>query len=377
MYKFDLNKFLIELEKLCNIESGSRDVEGISRIADYFEKLYSDMGLYINRSELKTGSCLEIKTQNTEPIDILMIGHMDTVFPKGTVAEWGYTNDGKRAYGPGVVDMKSGLLLIYEILKKLGKEFRESVNICILMNPDEEISSIESKQIIIEKAKLSKYALIFEPSRINGAMVNQRKGLSKYLIKFKGKPAHAGVDPENGRSAALALAKVMLEINQLVDLKNGLSLNFGLIKGGSAPNVIPENAEGQLDIRFTEMSQLENVYNRLLELKEELKAEEVDMEFEVIGERPPFNPGPKTMELIELFNKTAKEVEGIDLEWVSTGGVSDGNFTNFHGVPTLDAIGVIGGKAHSRDEYLEINSIEPRINIISNLIFNMKNNILI
>ena len=372
MYKFDLEKFLVELEKLCNIESGSRDVEGISKIADYFFDLYSNKGLYVNRHELKTGPCLEIKTKDIEDIDILMIGHMDTVFPKGTLAEWPYSRDEKRVYGPGVVDMKSGLLLMNEILEKLGDDFIRGINICILMNPDEEISSIESKKLIIEKSKKSKYAFIMEPSRINGAMVKQRKGLSKYLVKFKGRPAHAGVDPENGRSAGLALAKVMLEMDKLVDLKNGLSLSFGLISGGSASNVIPEFAEGQLAIRFVEMSQLDNIKERLSELKEELKKDDIEMNIEIIGERPPSNPNSVVLELIDLFNKVAKETEDIDLEWVSTGGVSDGNFTNYYGVPTLDAIGVIGGKAHSREEYLDVESIEPRINIITRLIETMK-----
>lgn len=369
---FNLEKFLKDLELLVNIESGSRDIEGITKIADFFEPKFKELGFITERIELETGPLLIMKSNNSDTNNILMAGHMDTVFPRGTTAEWSFSIDEneKKVFGPGVADMKSGLLIMYEVLKNLDREFLDNYNICVIMNPDEEISSIESKKYIIEESKKSNNAFIFEASRDSGAMVNQRKGLAKYLIKFKGRAAHAGVDPDKGRSAIVALSKTICEIDKLVNLEEGRNLNFGLISGGTGANVVAEFAETQLDLRYVSDEQIEEVEAKLNEEIEKHKLSDVEMTVEKIGERPPLNPSEKSMELVNLFNEVAKS-EGIELTWVSTGGGSDGNFTSYYGAATIDAIGAQGGLGHSRDEYLKYDTIEGRVVILTKLIKEM------
>lgn len=369
---FNLEKFLKDLELLVNIESGSRDIEGITKIADFFEPKFKELGFITERIELETGPLLIMKSNNSNTNNILMAGHMDTVFPRGTTAEWSFSIDEneKKVFGPGVADMKSGLLIMYEVIKNLDREFLDNHNICVIMNPDEEISSIESKKYIIEESKKSNNAFIFEASRDSGAMVNQRKGLAKYLIKFKGRAAHAGVDPDKGRSAIVALSKTICEIDKLVNLEEGRNLNFGLISGGTGANVVAEFAETQLDLRYVSDEQIEEVEAKLNEEIEKHKLSDVEMTVEKIGERPPLNPSEKSMELVNLFNEVAKS-EGIELTWVSTGGGSDGNFTSYYGAATIDAIGAQGGLGHSRDEYLKYDTIEGRVVILTKLIKEM------
>lgn len=367
--EFNLDGFMKDLEYLVNTESGSMDIEGISKIADFFEEKFKSLDFIVDRIDLSTGPCLKMCSNDSDEIDVLMIGHMDTVFKKGVTEEWAFSMDDEKAYGPGVSDMKAGLLQMYEISKELGPEFLKKHNICVLMNPDEEISSAESKKIIIEETKKAKNAFIFESGRVNGAMVNKRKGLAKYILKYTGVAAHSGVDPENGRSAVNALAKMIVEMLELVDLPTR-NLNFGTLKGGTVANVVAENAETHLDLRYETDDQIEEVEKKLEEMVEKAAKDEVKMEIIKTGARPPLNPTEKSMALIELFNEVAAS-EGINLEWVATGGGSDGNFTSYHGTPTIDAISAPGGGGHSFREYLNYHEVEGRVKIISKLIRTM------
>lgn len=366
---FNLENFLKDLESLVNIESGSRNIEGLERIADFFDPKFKELGFDVKRIPLETGPCLRMKSNTSEINNILMVGHMDTVFKKGIIKEWPFSIDReeKKIYGPGVLDMKSGLLLIYEVVKNLGREFLDKYQICIIMNPDEEISSIKSKKYIIQEAERSNNAFIFEPSRVDGSMVKERKGIGKYLLEFKGKAAHSGVDPENGRSAINALARTICEIEKLVDYDKGRSINFGLISGGTAANVVAEYAKTELDLRYISDEQMNELEAALENEVRKHSEAGVKMIYTKIGERPPMNPTEKSLKLIELFNGVA-ESENTKLNWVKTGGCSDGNLTAFYGATTIDAIGPIGGGAHSRGEYLEYDTVENRLIIITKLI---------
>lgn len=367
---FNLDVFLDELKYLVNTESGSMDIEGLNKMADFFEKKFKELDFIVDRIELSTGPCLKMCSNDSDMIDILMIGHMDTVFKKGITEEWSFSMDDEKAYGPGVSDMKAGLLQMYEICKVLGPEFLKKHNICVIMNPDEEISSAESKNVIIEETKKAKNAFIFESSRLNGALVKQRKGLVKYILKFTGVAAHSGVDPENGRSAVNALAKTIVNMLDLVNLDDGRNLNFGTLKGGTVANVVAEHAEAHLDLRYERDDQIEEVEKRLDEMVKMAEEAEVKMEIIKTGARPPLNPTEKSMALIELFNEVAAK-EGETLEWVATGGGSDGNFTSYYGTPTIDAVSAPGAGGHSTREYLEITKIEGRVKLLTKLIQTM------
>lgn len=374
-FQFDLQKYLNQLEILVNIDSGSYDVEGTKKIAHFFEALYKELDWTVQYKSFsdKAGPCLEIRNTADEKIDILLSGHMDTVFPVGTSALRPFSIMDNRAYGPGVADMKSGLLSIYYIVKSLDfKKLPGKPSICIALNSDEEISSIYSYEWIQQLAKKSRYAFVLEPGRKNGDLVLARKGILKYRINLTGVSAHAGVEPEKGSSAINELAYWIIELNKLTNYEVGTTLNVGLISGGTAPNVVAEHASAVIDVRFIcidEIKKLDQLFN---DLEQHASAMRIKSKIDRVGFRPPMNLTKKSEELIELTNNIGKRLN-IQFGWTTTGGGSDANFISAEGVPTIDALGPVGGGTHGVDEYIEINSIEPRLNLMRELLLEVLN----
>ncbi|HLS53486.1 MAG TPA: M20 family metallopeptidase [Tissierellaceae bacterium] len=369
---FVLEQYLDELEELVNIDSGSTYVEGVNKIADIFKEKYENLGFLVKEHNFSkdAGSCLEIRNKDGKDIDILIIGHMDTVFKKGTAAERPFTIKGDRAYGPGVADMKSGLLSTYYSMKLLNKEVLDKLNICIFHNSDEEISSIYSQEKIKELARKSRYAFVMEPGRSDGSMVTERKGLAKYFIDFHGVAAHAGVEPEKGKSAIHELGNWIVNLVKLNDYESGTSVNIGVVEGGTVPNVVADKAHGQIDIRFKSDNVIDDIEKAMQELKENPLVEGIDIKVERKGYRPPMNPNEDVYKLCRQIEKIGEEL-GIEIKWTATGGGSDANFTSAEGVPSIDSMGPIGGGAHGVDEYIEIDSIEPRIKLFTRLLENL------
>ncbi|HKL13657.1 MAG TPA: M20/M25/M40 family metallo-hydrolase, partial [Halanaerobiales bacterium] len=216
---FNLENYLLDLEKIVNIDSGSEYIQGVNQVAQFFkpklEKLNYQVKTHYTNSD--TGVSLEV-TNKKAPYDIMLIGHMDTVFPEETTDKRPFKIENGCAYGPGVIDMKSGLLLIYYLLKELkeAQDIQEP-SLCAIFNGDEEIGSKNSRALIKEKAKDAKIALVLEPARKNGECVLARKGISGYNLKFKGRAAHAGVEPQKGASTVVELANWILELDKLND----------------------------------------------------------------------------------------------------------------------------------------------------------------
>ncbi|MCT4620816.1 MAG: M20 family metallopeptidase [Marinisporobacter sp.] len=374
-YKLDLKEYLKNLEVMVNQDSGSKDPEGISKIALFMGDLYTKMEwmVKVHKFHEEAGPCLEIRNNHEDSIDLLLIGHMDTVFPKGTAKERPFNIKGDLAFGPGVVDMKSGLLSMYYALKSLNlKDLEKEPSICVALNSDEEISSRFSRSWIESLARKSKYAFVLEPARKNGALVKERKGILKYNIDFKGVAAHAGVNPQDGISAITELGHWIIELNKLNNFEAGTTLNVGVISGGSAPNVVAERANAIVDIRFKSEDELRKVEETVENLRKIPKLEGMKVDVTKLGFRPPLNPSEETKALYRMVDGIANDL-GIDIEWVATGGGSDANFTAALGVPTVDALGPIGGGAHGVDEYLEIPSIEPRLEMLRRLIIKLLN----
>ena len=374
-FQFDLQKYLNELEMLVNIDSGSYDVDGTKKIAHFFEALYKELDWNVEylRFNDKAGPCLEIRNTVNEKIDILLAGHMDTVFPVGTSALRPFSIKDNRAFGPGVADMKSGLLSIYYTIKSLNFEkLKDKPSICIALNSDEEISSVYSYEWIQQLAKKSRFAFVLEPGRKNGDLIRARKGILKYSINLTGVSAHAGVEPEKGISAVSELAYWIMELNKLTNYDMGTTLNVGLISGGTAANVVPENASAVIDVRFTcadEIKKLDQLFN---DLEQHAGSAGIKTKIKRVGFRPPMNPTQKSEELITIADSIGRKLN-IQFGWTSTGGGSDANFISAEGVPTIDALGPIGGGTHGVDEYIEINSIEPRINLLRELLLEVLN----
>ena len=357
--------FLKELEEIVNIESPSSYPAGVAQVAEWFYKKFTAIGWHTELIDVgkEAGPCLKVVNKVAPHYDVLMLGHMDTVFPLGTLQEWQFAIQGNKVTGPGVSDMKGGLLYIYHAAKYLTENnlLKDSA-VCILFNPDEEIGTIHSRATVEAIAKQSSAVLVLEPGRANGAYVNARKGVGQYNISCKGIAAHAGVSPQNGASALLELFNWGIELSKLTNYDTGLTINFGVASGGSGANVVPEHATAQVDLRITESSQEAIVSQKIQELL--AKPFDARVQTTVLGgvNRPPMSPSPKTLALCETVTALGKDMN-FDVQWVATGGGSDGNFTAALGLPTLDAMGPIGQDMHSKKETADIPSLVTRFNL--------------
>ncbi|MGI9834038.1 M20 family metallopeptidase [Vibrio vulnificus] len=364
--QFSLEHYLDELKPLINVDCGTYTLEGIEYIASQFEQKFQAMnGWQIKRVDCgKAGVGLEIRNQpDAAHIDVMMIGHMDTVFPVGTAAARPMSLDAEKAYGPGVSDMKSGLLNIVYAMRNLDQAVLDKLSICICMNPDEETGSGDSVEWIQSVAKLAKNVLVAEAARADGGLVKARKGMAGYKINFKGIAAHAGNDPEKGRSAITEMAQWIMAINAMTNFESGTTLNVGVVSGGAGANIVPEHAQAVVDVRFWNNAEYDDVDTKLNAMAQTPFVDGVSVTIEREAYKPSMVPSEQTEGLMQLVESAAQELS-IDLNWHAVGGGSDANNTAISGVPTLDGLGPIGAGFHSDQEYLVLASIEPRIRML-------------
>lgn len=365
---FTLAEYLQDLEFLVNIDSGSYTPAGTKKVMEFFQEKFNLLGwnTKIHKTSDKVGPCLQISNCPGEEYDVLLLGHMDTVFSEGTAAQRPYAIDKKRKVtGAGVSDMKGCLLMTYFALKELDQSQKlTGKRICFLLNSDEEIGSLYSRTLIETLAKKSNYALVVEAARPTGDMVNSRSGIASCDLTATGIAAHAGVNPQDGSSAINELAAWILKLHALSNYELGTSINVGIIKGGSARNVVAEQAQAQVDIRFKQHSEFERISTALHELEQQsFTAGGAKITCNTILNRPPMNPSPQTLKLCKNISDLGKSL-GIDFNWVATGGGSDGNYCAALGIPTVDGLGPVGGGGHSIHEWLDANSIKPRLNLL-------------
>ncbi len=362
------------LEKLVNQDSGTSYVEGVNKIAEELKSIFSDLDYQVEEETSENyGKNLIVRSNDQEkPKKILIIGHMDTVFPEGTVKERPFYREGDYVYGPGANDMKSGLTAVYWALKAINQQGLENQlpSITILLNGDEEVGSPTSRQLIENEAQNADYALVLEPGRSNGEVVTARKGVGRYTLTCKGKAVHSGVEPEKGISAVIELSDALLEIHQLNDYQKGTTYNAGTVQGGTAVNVVPEEASAEIDLRIETMEEAVKAEANLEGIASEsyLAGAKRILEGEI--NRPPMQ---KT-EDIEALYKEAQQVAaelGFELPETKTGGGSDASFTAAMGVPTLDGLGPIGGGSHGLNEYSKVSSYIPRITLLAGLILRL------
>ncbi|NOI79379.1 M20 family metallopeptidase [Vibrio tubiashii] len=367
---FSLNEYLEELRPLIDVDCGTYTLEGIEFIASQFEAKFQALaGWSVERIDCgKAGVGLQIRNKpQAEQIDVMLVGHMDTVFPVGTAELRPMSLDQDKAYGPGVSDMKSGLLNIVYAMRNLDQAVLDKLSICICMNPDEETGSLNSVEWIQSVAKQAKNVLVAEAARADGGLVKARKGMARYKLSFNGVAAHAGNEPEKGRSAITEMANWILAINGMTNFESGTTLNVGIVSGGAGANIVPEQAEAIVDIRFWNNAEYDEVDTKLNGMATTPFVEGVKIELEREAYKPSMVPSSATESLMTLVEQSAQEL-AIDINWKEVGGGSDANNTAILGVPTLDGLGPIGAGFHSDQEYLLLESIEPRINLLMRVI---------
>jgi len=300
---------------------------------------------------------------------VLLIGHFDTVWPIGQLARMPVREEAGRLHGPGTLDMKAGIglgLLATRALFELAPP--TGVGVTMVWSTDEEIGSDSSRSLIEEEARKSEAVLVLEPAMANGAVKTARKGIADYELTAHGVSAHAGVDPRKGVNAIRELAVQILALDGLRDLDRGISINVGVVQGGSRTNVVPERATASVDVRAATLADSDYIDGAMRGLTAQTPGARLD----VSGgfNRPPMERSPGVVRLFEIARGCAAEI-GLDLQEGATGGGSDGNFTAALGIPTLDGLGATGDGAHALHEHVKVAELPERAAIIAGLLFRL------
>ncbi|MEJ2009542.1 MAG: M20 family metallopeptidase [Acidobacteriota bacterium] len=296
---------------------------------------------------------------------ILLIGHLDTVWPKGTLARMPFRIRGGRAYGPGILDMKSGIVLGLAAIRALqALELEPSSSVRLFLNPEEETGSQAFRREIEKEAKGARAVLVLEPAAEGGALKTSRKGVGEFRITVHGRSAHAGINPGAGINAIGELARQILQIEKMAEPRRGLTLNVGVAEGGTRTNVVPELARAAVDVRVSHRGDQQRIERRMFSLKP--VHPEARLEIEGGVNRPPMERDAAA----GLFGKAkalASEL-GFEIAEAATGGGSDGNFSAALGVPTLDGLGGVGDGAHAIHEHIVIRELPRRAALLAALL---------
>jgi glutamate carboxypeptidase len=364
---FDSRIILGGIRRWVEIETPTEAPEQVNRLASMVAAGYRDLPASIERVAGHSGCGDHLVARSAWGQDapgILVLSHLDTVHPMGFIERLPFRVDGDSAFGPGIYDMKGGAYLAYHAFRQIcATPDRSPLGVTQLYVSDEEIGSPTSRALIEAEGRKAKYVLVTEPARDGGKIVTGRKGVARFEIFVKGVPAHAGTRPEDGRSAIRELANIIQTLEAMNDPRRGITVNVGVVRGGTKPNVVAEEAYAEVDMRVPTMADADELVPKILDLKS--RSEGVGVR--VTGElnRPPYEKGNAGAALYEHARTLAAEI-GFDLEDTSTGGGSDGNFTARH-TATLDGLGVDGKGAHTHYEQMYISSIEPRARLLHRL----------
>lgn len=363
MIEINVEQFIQELEVLVNMDSGQGNPDGITAVARWFKARFDAMGWITELVDVgsETGNCLVAKNREAEHYDALLVGHTDTVFPAGETAKRPFRRDERRAYGLGVIDMKQGDLAILRVLEQLPPEVDEKLNIVVIFNPDEEIGSIYSKDLIDSYASRCEHAFVFEAASTDGSRTIQRKGGYTASVRFHGKAGHAGYMLEQDmRSAINELLYWGSILNGHTSAERGTSVNIGVVSGGEAANIVAEQAEMTFEARYETPEEQQRLLDTLAALQEH--ARQSGIEVTITGERmiPPLYPTEKTMAYIQRV-RAISEANDIPFHVKKRGGMSDANHIAACGPICLDGLGPTGDFDHSDQEYLELSTIAPNL----------------
>jgi glutamate carboxypeptidase len=364
---FDPATILDGIRRWVEIETPTEAPAQVNKLATMVAEGYRDLPASIERVDGHSGCGDHIVARSSWGQDepgILVLSHLDTVHPLGFIERLPFKIEGDVAFGPGIYDMKGGAYLAYHAFRQLcASGTRSPLGVTQLYVSDEEIGSPTSRALIEAEGRRAKYVLVTEPARDGGKIVTGRKGVGRFEIFVKGVPAHSGTRPEDGRSAIRELANLIQTLDAMNDFKRGITVNVGVVKGGTRPNVIAEEAYAEVDLRVPTIADADELVAKILGLKS--RSEGVSVK--VVGDlnRPPYEKGNAGAVLYEHAKTLAAEI-GFDLVDTFTGGGSDGNFTAPH-TATLDGLGVDGKGAHTHYEQMYISSIEPRARLLHRL----------
>ncbi len=363
------DSLLRDLEQLVKMNSFSSDKADVERVGSRIRELLTAAGCscQVHPGGMYADS-LACSVTGRGSIRIMMLGHMDTVHPREAAARMGYRIDGNILRGPGTVDMKAGILVgCYAIRLLRDHAYDAFGRLTLVVNGDEEIGSPSSRAFIEELAQQHDVVLVLEGARTRREIIGTRKGVGRYELTVEGKAAHAGVEPELGRSALTELAHQIIALQALNSPETGTTVNVCMAHSGVAANVIPPLATATIDVRVLNAAEADRIDSAIRAQAERTTVPDVRCTVTGGFNRPPLEKSATSAKLISITQEIARAL-GCELTEIVMGGGSDGNFTAALGIPTLDGMGPDGGLSHSENEFLELSSIWERLAILLRVI---------
>jgi glutamate carboxypeptidase len=351
-----MEDFLDDLRTLVEVESPSHDLAGIAASAAALAGVIeARLGTAPRLVDSPAGP--HVLWSGGGPPRVLLVGHHDTVFPLGALAQRPFAVNGDRVTGPGVFDMKGGIVQAIHAIAELD----DRAGVELLITSDEEVGSLESRALIEERAQVAGAVLVLEPSADGGALKIGRKGTGTFVVTVDGRAAHAGLEPHKGINALVEAAHVVLAVNEFGDPATGTTVTPTIATAGTADNVVPARAVIKVDARVESAAEKDRVEALMVSLPSSVAGTTVTVTGGLA--RPPM-PVSASAELFALAEKAAADAGLGSISGVAVGGGSDGNFTAAIGVPTLDGLGAVGGGAHADDEHLLLSTVPARIALL-------------
>ncbi|MFC7476857.1 M20 family metallopeptidase [Dankookia sp. GCM10030260] len=366
------------LEAMVNTDGGSYDKPGVDAVGGIVQRFMAEHGIPVEVvPREKHGDCLKARVEGGEALasgnrkqSIVMMGHRDTVFPKGEPTRRPFRVENGIATGPGVADMKAGLVMNMFVLAAFKRFGGAPGPLLGLFTGDEEIGSPEGREVIEATAREARVVFNSEPGRPNGGVVTGRKGGVFSVFDIEGKAAHSGGNFEAGISAIGELAAKITALHALTDLKRGITLNVGLVSGGQSVNTVAPSAQGQIDLRYVEPADRDEAMAKIHAIIARSFIPGTRARLTIRGEFLPLTQTPAAAKLFDMYVAAAKE-SGLSVTGEFSGGCADSGFTAAVGAPTICSVGPVGGKAHSPEEYLEVASMVPRAQAVARAILRL------
>jgi glutamate carboxypeptidase len=362
------------LERLVNIDSGSGYEPGLTQVRDITVEELKKLGATIEtipNTAPDKSSHVVATLKGTGKAKILLMAHMDTVFKEGSAAARPFHIKDGRAYGPGVMDDKGGIvagLYALKILKNLN--FKDYAQITFLLDASEETGSTAATELIQKVAKQHDVTLNLEPGRPADGLVVWRKGSATAVVEVKGKASHAGVAPELGRNAAMEVAHQILQLGKLGDAEKKTTINFTVLNAGDRVNVIPDQATAKADVRAAVPEEFDRIEKDLARVSADKLIPETEVTTHLLRGLPPMPQTPESDKLVAMAQGIYGEI-GKKLTIEGSGGAADASLSAGVGVPTLDGFGIVGGNIHTPEEYAEVDSVSPRIYLLTRMIMEL------
>ena len=362
------------IQSLVEVESPSGDMEGSRAVVDLLVQAAGKLPCVnaIERVDVPDfGQHLVIKAFQNSRQQIMMVGHTDTVHSRGSLSERPWRREAGKIYGPGIFDMKANCVLAIEVLRTLVElQVTPAYGVTLVLTCDEEVGSLSGWPFIEKAAKAQpvRCAFVMEPPASGGRVKTSRKGTGIFAIKVEGKAAHAGLEPEKGASAILELARQTEQLHAINHSGSGITLNLGVVHGGTRSNVVAAEAHGEIDVRFSTQAESEEIERILSTLKPIDERTKVFVSGGI--NRPPMERTAAVVELFEKARAIASDID-FDLGEAQVGGASDGNFLAAMGIPVLDGLGISGDGAHAVHEHIDAGDIARRGALIGGLLMSL------